>query len=447
MKKDVWRLATLLSAGFLAGWLVGYSAAGIIAGLAIFVLVLWHASRQALGWLRQRDEGSPPELSGSMHELVTEIDKLRQRHRQREERLSQFLKRFQQATSALPDAILILSHDDHIEWANKQAADYLGIHWPQDAGRRLGHLVRHPRLIEYLKQQASREDPGTVTLTSPEDSSLQIEFRVIPHGDNLRLLAARDVSQIHQINQMRRDFIANASHELRTPLTVIVGYLESMEGDMNSSSADLQPAIKQMRKQAERMQALIEDLLMLSSLETETQDRYQETVSVPDMLASIYTEATTLSGKRKHIVALEVDRELYLYGNQGELYSAFSNIVVNAVQYTPAGGVIRIRWYADDRGAHLEVSDTGDGIAPEHIPRLTERFYRVDKGRSRSSGSTGLGLAIVKHIMNRHQARLHIESEPGEGSVFRCDFPPEASAHAHRANQQQGHAGQRPGDQ
>ncbi|MDZ7734902.1 MAG: phosphate regulon sensor histidine kinase PhoR [Gammaproteobacteria bacterium] len=426
MKEDRWRLAGLVAAGLVLGWPLGHPALGIAVGLAIYTGLLVRDSRRALDWLRHHRDEPPPVLGGYMEGLIMEVEKLHRYHRQREEKLSLFLKRFQQATSALPDAILILDPNDHIEWANTRARDYLGIRWPQDAGQRLANLIRHPELIEYLKKQALNEDLSTVTLASPEDSGLHIEFRVIPYGNNLRLLVARDVTRIHQINQMRRDFIANASHELRTPLTVIAGYLESMDGDLESSAADLQPQIRQMRKQTARMQTLIEDLLMLSSLETRKAEHSDEVVAVPDMLSGIYREALTLSGEKNHIFAMELDQELHLHGNHKELYSAFSNLVVNAVQYTPSGGIIRIRWYADDAGAHMKVSDTGDGIAPEHIPRLTERFYRVDKGRSRESGGTGLGLAIVKHIMTRHGGHLHIESEIGKGSIFRCDFPAEA---------------------
>lgn len=439
MKQDSWRLAGLVAAGLVLGWPLGHPALGIAIGLGIYAGLLVRDSRRALEWLRHHRDAPPPVLQGYLEELIMEIEKLRQYHRQREEKLSLFLKRFQQATSALPDAILILDSKDHIEWANSRALDYLGIRWPQDAGQRLANLIRHPALIEYLQRQGYSEDNRGITLPSPEDTSVQIEYRVMPYGDYLRLLVARDVTQIHQINQMRRDFIANASHELRTPLTVIAGYLESMEGDMETGAAELQPQFRQMRKQTMRMQTLIEDLLMLSSLETQKPDSSEEAVAVPDMLAGIYREALTLSGERNHIFAMEIDHELHLRGSHKELYSAFSNIIVNAVQYTPAGGIIRIRWYADDDGAHMKVSDTGDGIAPEHIPRLTERFYRVDKGRSRESGGTGLGLAIVKHIMNRHQGRLHIESEIGKGSIFRCDFPPELIVRV--AADELGHAG------
>lgn len=430
MKQTSWYLAALITAGLVVGLLLGHPAAGVAAALAIYCYLLIRDGRRLYEWLHTRHDEEPPRVHGYQDDLVDEIQALRRHYRQREDKLTQFVKRIQEATAALPDAIVVLDQQDHIQWANQQAADYLGIRWPQDAGQRLGNLIRHPLLLGYLKQQGQSADSKGVILPSPEDNELHVEYRLIPYGDNLRLLLARDVSRIHRINQMRRDFIANASHELRTPLTVIAGYLEALDGDMESSTADLQPQFQQMRKQAARMQTLIEDLLTLSSLETNNDRSQHEEVAVPEMLATIYKEATTLSGERKHMIMLDVDHDLELTGSYRELYSAFSNLVANAVQYTPAGGVIRIRWYEDEAGAHMKVSDTGEGIAPEHIPRLTERFYRVDKGRSRDSGGTGLGLAIVKHILQRHNGRLHIDSEPGKGSIFRCDFPPDSVVHA-----------------
>ncbi len=438
MKEHIWRLAGFGSAGLVLGAILSHPLAGLAAGLAGYCFLLIRDSRRLYEWLNRLHDEAAPQLHGYHGDIVRKIENLRRYHRQREDRLSQFVKRIQKATAALPDAILILDNDDRIEWANQQAAEYLGIKWPQDKGQRLANLIRHPHLLAYLKEQRQSGDIKGVTLPSPEADDLQIEYRVILYGDDLRLLIARDVTQVQQINQMRRDFIANASHELRTPLTVIAGYLESMDGDMDSSSADMQPLFRQMRNQANRMQTLIEDLLMLSTLESDSDEHESEPVAVADIMSSIYKEATTLSGEQKHIFVLDIDDDLLIRGNHNELYSAFSNLVVNAVQYTPAGGMIRIRWYEDELGAHLKVSDTGEGIAPGHIPRLTERFYRVDKDRSRESGGTGLGLAIVKHVMQRHRGGLYIDSELGKGSIFRCDFPSElAQRHGGDADSQQ----------
>jgi two-component system phosphate regulon sensor histidine kinase PhoR len=250
-----------------------------------------------------------------------------------------------------------------------------------------------------------------------------LELRVAEYGDADTLFVARDVTELQRLNRMRRDFIANASHELRTPLTVISGYLESFEDEVALCPPDWAPKIRQMRGQALRMQRLIEDLLQLSSLESAGEQDFNEETPVGELLLAVQKEAQTLSGASAHQITVEAEPGLWVNGSQRDLYSVFSNIVFNAVQYTPANGKISMRWHSDEQGAHLAVTDQGEGIATEHIPRLTERFYRVDKGRSRAYGGTGLGLAIVKHALARHDATLEIKSEPGKGSTFICHFP------------------------
>ena len=254
-----------------------------------------------------------------------------------------------------------------------------------------------------------------------------IEVRAIHYGKAYMLLVARDITEFQRVDRIRKDFIANASHELRTPLTVIAGYLEAFEGDAECPEG-WSPKITQMREQAGRMQRLIEDLLELSRLESTKQIEHVEEVDVAGMMETILREAETLSGRQQHVFVKELDASLYLQGDQHDLYNAFSNLVFNAVQYTPARGEITIRWYLDNEGVHLSVQDTGEGIDEKHLSRLTERFYRVDTGRSRSRGGTGLGLAIVKHALTRHRGCLHIASTIGKGSLFRCDFPPELCA-------------------
>lgn len=423
MRRDLWFLAGVVALSLSIGLVAGAVGLCLVAGLAAYVYWRERGLAQLLKWLRSRKEDDAPQFSGLLGDICREITYLRGRHRNREDKLSLFLKRFKEATAALPDAVVILDQENRIEWANARAEDYLGIRWPQDARQRIANLIRYPELLAYLRSTRDATELKELSLSSPEDSGLKLDIRVLPYGDNLRLMVARDITRMQQVDQMRKDFIANASHELRTPLTVIAGYLEALEDDA-ALPDELRPKVKQMRAQAKRMQALIEDLLMLSALETEDKTRRDEVVAVPDLLSAIYKEAKTLSGGRNHVFSLEADPGLHIQGDPHELYSAFFNIVQNAVQYTPARGVIRIAWYADEEGAHLMVSDTGEGIAPEHIPRLTERFYRVDKGRSRDSGGTGLGLAIVKHVLTRHGAKLHIESALGKGSTFRCDFPP-----------------------
>jgi two-component system phosphate regulon sensor histidine kinase PhoR len=419
---DFWRFSGVVLLSLLLGMVTQQVAICLIAGL--FLYCAWHYRilLQLYTWLLKRGASVPPELPGIIDDICREIDFLREHHKQRKGRLTSFLRRFQEATSALPDAVIVLGEYGAIEWANQKAADYLGIRWPQDGRQRIVNLIRHPDLAAFLNSMDSDAD-RSLQLESPVNPAQILEYRMAPYGEGQKLLMARDITSIQRANQMRKDFIANASHELRTPLTVISGYLENFVDDLAQFPEILRSQIIQMRRQTERMQRLIDDLLTLSVLESGTEHAKDEVILVPEMLASIYQEAQGVSGIMEHIFYLECDPKLWLHGKQGEIYSAFSNLVLNAVQHTPEHGIIRLRWYADGEGAHFSVTDTGEGIAPEHIPRVTERFYRIDKGRSRDKGGTGLGLAIVKHILLRHGGSLNIESQPGTGSTFRCDFP------------------------
>ena len=422
MWPDFWRLTGVILTSLLLGIVTHQVAAWLVVGLLLYILWHYRVLKQLYKWLLKRGGSELPELPGIIDDICREIDFLREHHRQRKGRLTSFLRRFQDATSALPDAVIVLGEYGAIEWANQKAADYLGIRWPQDGGHRISNLIRHPELAAFLNSLDDDTD-RSLQLESPVNSGQILEYRMAPYGETQKLLMARDVTSIQRANRMRKDFIANASHELRTPLTVISGYLENFVDELAQFPEILRSQILQMRRQTERMQRLIDDLLTLSVLETGAEHAQDEHILVPEILGSIYQEAQGVSGIMEHIFYLDCEPDLCLRGNQREIYSAFSNLVLNAVQHTPEHGIIRLRWYADDDGAHFSVADTGEGIAPEHIPRITERFYRVDKGRSRDKGGTGLGLAIVKHVMIRHSGNLYIESQPGKGSMFRCDFP------------------------
>ena len=423
IREDLGRFTIVVLFSLLVGLLTSQIAVCLIAGITLYGIWQYRLLREVYTWLQSRSESHPPEQSGIIDALCSEIDFLRGRHKQRTHKLSGFLKRFQQATAALPDAVVILGEHGEIEWANVKATDYLGVRWPQDNRQRIANLIRHPRLSEFLAKDHDNVHSKGLQFESPVNKGQTLEFRIFPYGDAQKLLMARDITEIHRANQMRKDFIANASHELRTPLTVISGYLEEFDDDKDQFPEQTQSQIKQMRVQTARMQRLIEDLLTLSVLETTRKNPLNEVTGVPDMLTTIYQEAQDISGIMNHIFYMESDPGLWIRGNQRELYSAFSNIVFNAVQHTPAGGIIRMRWYKDNQGAHFEVIDNGEGIAEEHLHRITERFYRVDKGRSRDKGGTGLGLAIVKHVMARHGGKLQISSELGKGSTFHCNFP------------------------
>jgi two-component system phosphate regulon sensor histidine kinase PhoR len=319
---------------------------------------------------------------------------------------------------------LVLNELGQIEWINKAAQKQLGLLPSKDIGQHISNLLRRPEFIAYI---AKGDFSKPLETHPPLNDQEHISVRIIPYGNNQRLLIARDITPIKRLEQMRRDFVSNISHELRTPLTVLRGYLETMQDDDElQNSPHWQKSIDVMNQQTRRMQNIVDDLLMLSRMETEPRPGQQEEVNVTELLQTIQTAALALGEKgqeKKQKIILEADEALHLHGNRNELYSAFSNLVFNAVHYTPDEGTITIRWFRDDSGAHLSVGDTGIGIAPQHISRVTERFYRVDTGRSRETGGTGLGLAIVKHVLQRHKGQLRIFSQVNRGSTFSCDFP------------------------
>jgi len=421
---DVRRLLLVLAVALIVGLLVGHVFPLLILGLLVYIGWHYRALAGFLNFARHDAEDKLLDMPGIINELVREFELMRDSHQQWQQKLAAFIKRFEEAAAALPDAVVVVNESGAIEWANSQASDYLGIEWPRDGGQRLVNLMRYPELTKYLQNRRHSLEEKILDVVSPVNQDRRLEIRINHYGGAYLLLMARDITELHRINRMRKDFIANASHELRTPLTVIAGYLEAFEGDVDHCPEDWAPKIVQMREQATRMQRVIEDLLELSRLESAKELEHGEEVRIADMLTSIIGEAETLSGGQ-HAFVKQLDPGLCLLGDQNDLYKAFSNLIFNAVQYTPSGGQIMVRWYQDQAGAHLAVEDTGEGIEEQHLPRLTERFYRVDKGRSRAKGGTGLGLAIVKHVLTRHRARLYIRSTPGQGSLFRCDFPPQ----------------------
>ena len=371
-------------------------------------------------WLDSPKHFPQPAPLGIWLPLLQAVASLRERGRKRKRKLSRMLSRFQESTGALPDATVVLNDQGEVEWYNGAARGMLGLSRQRGIGRRIDELMKDPVFHSYL---LNGDYSRPLKMPSPVDHNINLEVRIVPYGKGKRLLQARDISRLQQLETVRRDFVANVSHEMRTPLTVIHGYLEAMGESGGAELADWQHVIGQMRQQTNRMQRTVEDLLLLSRLENDEQTVGQESVDVIQLLRDILYESKNLSGE-EHRIDLEASQSLSLFGNASELDSAFSNLVFNAVRYTPAGGAIRLHWWSDqDDAPCFSVSDTGIGIASEHIPRLTERFYRVDVGRSRRSGGTGLGLAIVKHVMVRHGGYLKIESEPGKGSTFTCCFP------------------------
>jgi len=426
LKADIYRLIGVLIISLLIGLVIDQVFACLFVGLFTLGYFYYRKLQELLIWMRSLRDVEPPYLPGLFDAITDQFELLRGRHKKSKIKLSTYLRRFKQATQSLPDAVVVLGENDEIEWSNSKANVYLGIRNPQDRSQRIINLIRHPNLVRFMREfdQKDQKFEKSLELISPVNKDMHLELRLVFFGDAGKLLVARDITKIYRINRMRTDFIANASHELRTPLTVISGYLESFEDDFSGiESAATSARIRQMRKQADRMKRLIEDLLKLSSLETTEHVNQREPVRVPDLLGGIIDEARAISGDSTHHFQVDADRDLWIEGDRNQIYSAIANIVNNAVQHTADKGQITLRWFAGNNGPVFEVQDTGEGISAEHIPRITERFYRVDSGRSRDKGGTGLGLAIVKHILARHNARLEVESEPGAGSTFRICFP------------------------
>ncbi len=412
------RLFLVLAVGLVAGMLFGYPL--LLLTIALATYLVWHLRNlyRLYAWLQDGHRFHPPEADGIWGEVFHQLYRLQLRNRKRKRRLTGLIKRFQEATAAMPDATVILDADGTIEWFNSAAEQLLGLHPGKDVGQRIINLVRSPEFARFITREQSEEP---LRITAPDDDNLILSMRIVPYGKDQRLLLARDISQQQRLEQMRRDFVANVSHELRTPLTVVAGFLETLLDEPNPDHAVR--SLELMEQQTRRMQQIVEDLLLLSRLETERTHPPGEVVSVAAVLSMIEEGVEPLAQQKQQTIHFDCDPSLRLFGAEKELFSAFNNLVTNAVRYTPEGGNIHVRWFRDERGAHLEVEDSGVGIAPQHIPRLTERFYRVDVGRSRDSGGTGLGLAIVKHVVNRHDGKLRISSVMNRGSTFAIDFP------------------------
>lgn len=406
--------------------LILWPLAGLPVALGVFAavllaLLLMHARYlgRLLSWLRDPSPETVPQGAGTWDEAFAALYRLLRRQRQSESRLTATLMDFQRAGAAMPDGLVILDQTDRIEWCNPRAERHFGVDLARDTGQSITYLVRHPQFAANLQAQNYGEP---LTLRQWRGADLTLSVQLVPYGDRQKLVISRDITELDRVEAVRRDFIANVSHELRTPLTVLVGFLETLSDARPLDGELLRKSLPLMSSQARRMQRLIEDLLTLSRLESASNLLREEQVNVPELARALYHDALALSGGR-HRITLEVDCDDWLAGSEEELRSAFSNLVSNAVRYTPDGGEVAISWQRRADGATFSVRDTGIGIESAHIPRITERFYRVDRGRSRETGGTGLGLAIVKHVVSRHQAVLEITSELGRGSVFGMAFP------------------------
>ena len=412
----------IFSASILADLLAGGRAAFTVAFSSLVVWIsfqLWHL-RKMTRWLEDFKLDRTPTGLGTWDILFSSVFRLARSYERQQGQLRLMLSSFRSATEAMPDGVVSLDDHHQITYASRRAALHLNLRVPDDYGRNILNLLRHPGFSDYL-EQGHWLDPVTLSGVPSPDRSLQVHL--IPYGEREQLLLTRDVTEVLKLETTRRDFVANVSHELKTPLTVISGLVETLQ-ELPLDKSQRADILETIRTQAQRMQRLIEDLLVLSRIESDKTPPAEDRLDMRKTLQQLAEDAHHLSRGRHQIALAQPLSPDQLIGDEQELASAFGNLVSNAIRYTPAHGSITLSWRRDEEGHGVfEVRDTGPGIEPEHIGRLTERFYRVDKGRSRSTGGTGLGLAIVKHIASRHNANLKIESELSVGSSFSLVFP------------------------
>ena len=418
---ELWIIAGLFAAAAAAGYYTGgllWWLAG--AGALYAALNVRNAARQ-LKWLGSGLDGPPPDAFGLWAEVSHRLYQERREAREAAREAAERVEQHERSMQALPDGVVLLDANQQIRWSNTAAQRLMGLQEPDDRGQHIDNLLRHPDFTEYLRRGDLEQ---FIQIPSPTIPNNVIMVGMVPFSAGEFLLVCRDVTERVRIDRVRRDFLSNVSHELRTPITVLGGYLEMFQ---DAAAGELPSRWKRpvdaMHEQATRMRHLVEDLLLLSRMESLGHPDTREEIDIDLLAAQIREEAVALSGEREHRIELEIEPGTRVSGSVSEFRAVFSNLVRNAVQYTPAGGRIRIEWRVDEDAAWFVVADEGEGIESEHLSRLTERFYRVDEGRSREEGGTGLGLAIVKHALVHYDGELEIESEPGRGSRFACRFP------------------------
>jgi two-component system phosphate regulon sensor histidine kinase PhoR len=398
---------------------VGHPWWGIAGALAIELVRNLVNLHQFDHWLRNRNRRDPPDAGGLWGDLVSQVSRLHRRKQFHKKRLLSLFRELRRSTASMPDGVVALNSANEIVWFNRKAAELLGLKRKTDFGIQIAGLLRVPEFSRYL---AKGDYSASLRVPPRVGDATTLEFQGVPYGEGQVFLLVRDVTRQSQLETMRKDFVANASHELRSPLTVISGYLETLALD-DTLPDDLRGPIGEMRRQSERMTTIISDLLELSRLEATDEQVVGTPIDVVGLLTLLRKDLSARDAKA-HAVELRIESPDGLMGDQGLIHSAFWNLVDNAAKYTPPGGTITLRWWTDDDGGHFAVTDTGPGIAVEHLPRLTERFYRVDPGRARDKGGSGLGLAIVRHVLQKHGGELKIESVEGRGSTFSCHFAP-----------------------
>lgn len=423
-RSELKRLLVFLALTALVGALVGELLLTCLLGLLAYIAFNMYQLHRLQGWLdqvpSQEDRADPPESVGIWGEIFDGIYRLQRKERQASAYLENLLNKAQESSAALEIGVIMINPKGNLEWWNLASEKLLGLQYPKDKNQSVTNLIRDPRFADYFHNKNYAE---TLKIKSPSDNTCMLEFQIAQFGEQERLILVRDITQLHRLESMRKDFVGNVSHELGTPITVIKGYLEAIVDNMDDLDKKWQNPMRQMRQQSIRMENIVRDLLTLSSLETETSAKQQDHIKLADLFLEIENDTRQMFTDKSHRFEILCDPALVFKGKRSEIYSALSNLVINAAKYTPANGTIQLSAKKTPKALEITIADNGVGIEAKHIPRLTERFYRVDGSRSTDTGGTGLGLAIVKHILSRHEGQLRIESEVGKGSRFTCSIP------------------------
>ena len=420
-KQDLRLLTFFIVIAVFIGLGTGYFWSCILCAFAVFCIIQLRSLYLVNDWISNRPYDVPPNLGGIWGALLFNVYRAQRQERIVQAEMVGLIDRAQSSLVALAEAVVLIDDNNQIEWWNPAAENLLGFQ-AHDRGRNILSILRQPNFIEYFNH--IDESPDGLKMKSSVHEEHYVQVKMTRFGGESRLLVAYDVTRMHNLEQMRKDFVDNISHELRTPLTVLSGYIETFT-DQDDITPRWKRAFTQMQSQTKRMNALVNDLLLLSNLENNKKVAKNQIIDMANLMNQIFDDARAYNLDYGHTLNLDIDSHCDLIGSDMEIASAFSNLITNAIKYTPKGGIITIGWHEDGDHAYFTVQDTGIGINPKHLPRLTERFYRVDSARSRQTGGTGLGLAIVKHVLMQHGAHLEISSKENEGSTFTAVFPKE----------------------
>ncbi len=419
MRQDIWKFGILITIAGLLGWYFGLALLTMLTmSLSIIAWQIYRLNLLYL-WLTNYKNNPYPDTHGQFYLLHRIINKRNNKNRARKQQLTKHLKQFRQAASVLPNAIVLVNEFGKIRWSNTNAETIFGIKWPSDNGVGFTDLIRDPEIDKLLGKDQSQNE---AEITSKLDQHVTISVQIVNYTNELRMIIGRDITRLVKTNQIQSDFVANVSHELKTPLTVLKGYLEILQNN-SSLTKELEKPLQQMATQSGRMELIVQDLLYLAKLENRNEQINHKAVDITNIINTIIETISERIHKKQLKLELDIDSKLNVLGSQTELHAAFSNLIFNAVNYTPKNGIINVSWQPTEEGATFSVKDNGEGIPAKHLSRLTQRFYRADNDRSRERGGTGLGLAIAKHVLQRHEATLEIDSQIGIGSEFRCSFP------------------------